>query len=335
MQLLKSFWSILVIGCPGQPCEASSTRVLRQILGQEWKRPLLVAVCLGLLGCSPSPVDPSRDIQGPSNGLGSAVYTHEPPGFTRVTELHFDHHGELGWNDLSDNPRFEIVRAAEFNPEESSLAGVSSPPDTNDGWIGVAKFFPSLGPGSAPINYNMSSNHAVNALRYDEFFWAHWFQASRNHYITSTGVNKIGFVELGEITEPHGSSAIYWALTGGEKADSFAYAVFTQGTADEGKRYTCSGGRIIKAGQWHKMEHYARLNSVAANGEAIPDGVFRVWVDDKLCLDVSDVRFRGTGAKNVEPDEVFSRIKWNPTYSSPSPPDTMYQFMSHLYTSGR
>jgi hypothetical protein len=251
-----------------------------------------------------------------------------------VAELHFDRHGEPGWRDLSANPRFEIVRAVEFRPEESSLSSIAAPPDSDDEWIGVAKFFPSLNPGSAPIKYIMSHDSAVNERGYDELFWAHWFQASRNHYITSTGVNKIGFVELGDTTEPHGSSAIYWALTGGEQADSFSYAVFTQGTADEGKRFTCAGGRIIKAGRWHKMEHYARLNSVSSNGEANPDGIFRVWVDDEPCLEVLDVRFRGNGAKNVKPDEVFSRIKWNPTYSSPSPPDTMYQFMSHLYISG-
>ena len=263
-----------------------------------------------------------------------ATYTHEPAGFSAVAESHFDSYAEPGWADLSDDPRFAIVSAEGFDPEESSLSGVSSPPDADGGWIGVAKFFPSLSPGSAPINYIMTSNSAVNGRGYDEFFWAHWFQASRNHYITSTGVNKIGFVELGKTTEPHGSSAIYWALIGGEQADSFAYAVFTQGTADAGKRFTCSGGRIIKAGQWHKMEHYARLNTVTASGDAVPDGVFRVWVDDRLCLEVSDVRFRGTGASNVKPGDVFSRIKWNPTYSSPSPPDTMYQFMSHLYVSG-
>jgi hypothetical protein len=273
----------------------------------------------------------------PEQAAQEKYYSHEPDGFTRLVELHFDRHGEAGWKDLSDDPEFDIVRTPDYQPEESSVSSVPAPP-VGDDWIGVAKFFPYQTGGTAPINYILPADSAWNSENYNELFWGYWFMASTNHSVTKTGVNKIGFVEVGDTARSNGGSQIYFGLTGPATGtqDSFKYAVFNQGKPSSvfGGRWTCNLGRIIKAGTWHKIEHYTRLNTLTAQDSVVPNGIHRVWIDDVLCVDVDTLSFIGhphaAGAYRA-----FSRIKWNPTYSSPSPPDTSYQFISHLYVSGK
>jgi len=265
-------------------------------------------------------------------------YSNEPEDFTQLVELHFDRYGEAGWNDLSDDPEFEIVRTSGYVPEKSGISSVPAPPAGDDDWIGVAKFFPYQTGGTAPINYILPADSAWNSRQYNELFWGFWFMASANHSITKTGVNKIGFVEVGDIAATNGGSQVYFALTGPATGTqgSFNYAVFNQGNPSDvfGGRWTCDLGRVIKAGQWHKIEHYAKLNTLTTQDSVVPNGIHRVWIDGTLCVDVDTVSFVGhPHAAGVH--RRFSRIKWNPTYSSPSPPDTSYQFMSHLYVSGK
>jgi len=277
-------------------------------------------------------VELAGDVQTTGRSVSSLTYTNEPGGFTRLAELHFNEYGEAGWKDLSDDPEFEIVRTSSYVPEKSGILSVPAPPD--DDWTGVAKFFPYQKRGTAPINYTLPVDSAWNSEQYNELFWGFWFMVSENH--TVIGGNKIGFVEIGAPTATSGGSMIYFRLsTPKAQQDSFKYSILTQGTPTEvfGGVWTCDLGRVIKAGRWHKLEHYAKLNTVTALDSVVKDGRFKVWVDGTLCVDQDTIKFRGWPHPDSA-NRVFSRIKWRPTYSS-TPPDTSYQFMSHLYVSGK
>lgn len=255
----------------------------------------------------------------PTPGLG---YSNEPAGFTQLAHLTYQVHPEPLFNDLTNDPQFALV------PAPGSPFGASDS-------AGAAQFGPELNPGSAPINHILTQANAWNAQEYNELFWGFWLKVSANHTVTTTGVNKVGFVEVGAPDSNHGGSAIYYALTPAAQ-DSFSYAYFTQGDPGNGRRWTCNLGRAIKAGQWHKLEHYTKLNTTdPGDGTANADGVVQVWVDGTLCIDVTDMRLVGTDAGDPNPARVFSRIKWNPTYSSPAPPETSYQYITDLYVSGK
>ena len=284
---------------------------------------------IGLIPVASSPPVLDNDS---SEVIQDKAYANEPAEFIRLAELHFDEYGEAGWKDLSDDPEFEIVRTSSYIPEKSGISSVPAPPD--DDWIGVAKFFPHQTRGTAPINYILPHDSAWNSEQYNELFWGFWFMVSENH--TVVGGNKIGFVEIGDSTATAGKSAIYFRLSAsGTQQDSFRYAILTQGKPTEtfGGVWTCDLGRVIKAGQWHKLEHYAKLNSVTGEDSLVKDGRFKVWVDETLCVDEDTIAFRGLPS-DQPPHRVFSRIKWNPTYRD-IPPDTSYQFMSHFYVSGK
>ncbi len=68
-------------------------------------------------------------------------------------------------------------------------------------------------------------------------------------------------------------------------------------------------------GQWNKLRFRLKLNSLGAN-----DGIFQLWVDDKLKCNYSDVNFRGT----------YSQYGWNHLMMSmhANPAPTQSQWVS-------
>jgi hypothetical protein len=263
----------------------------------------------------------------------ATLYANEPSGMTPHMTLAFQVLPEDSARDMTGIPNFAHVDLDTWNPEESSIGIVAPSPFGAGDSAYVAIFYPSLDPGTAPIL--MWLLYKMNAFEYNEGFWAFWFMVSENHQTTESSVNKLGFFQLGS---PGGTdnSSLYFAVTGVNAEGSFNYVVFNQSTADGGNTYPCSGGRIIKAGQWHKAEHYVKLNTVTELDSANADGIWRVWIDGTLCVDTANVKFRGIEAAQVKADWVISRWRWNPTYTSPSsPPDTSYHIVTHFYQSGK
>lgn len=84
---------------------------------------------------------------------------------------------------------------------------------------------------------------------------------------------------------------------------------------------------MASQGRWHKVEIL-----VVGNSRGLANGTARVWVDDRLVLNETNVRF-------FYPDQepAFNGITWNPTYGggrNPVPAD-QYQYIDHWYVSGR
>lgn len=86
-----------------------------------------------------------------------------------------------------------------------------------------------------------------------------------------------------------------------------------------GKAYfTNSAGPYYK-GDWHKVEAYFKLNSIA-NGKAVRDGILQYWFDGELVLNHKDVIFR-TG-QNA--DMKFNKLVIAPWIGDGSPVDQTF-----------
>lgn len=66
------------------------------------------------------------------------------------------------------------------------------------------------------------------------------------------------------------------------------------------------GGAVLQRGRWHCLEQQVRINSITGpfdglgNGQAVPDGLLRTWVDGVLVSDVTGLRWRRHAEMGIE-----------------------------------
>lgn len=75
--------------------------------------------------------------------------------------------------------------------------------------------------------------------------------------------------------------------------------------------------------RWYCVEQYVRLNTP---GKA--DGVLRLWVDDRLAYEKTDLRFRDTAALKIE--RYWANFYYGGSWT---PPDDMYVYLDNLVLS--
>lgn len=72
------------------------------------------------------------------------------------------------------------------------------------------------------------------------------------------------------------------------------------------------GNAVLQRGRWHCIEQQIRINSVIGpfdqqgNGEAVPDGILRTWLDGVLVSEVTNLRWR----RNLEMGVQGPWINW-------------------------
>ncbi|WP_135826826.1 hypothetical protein [Halorussus ruber] len=83
-------------------------------------------------------------------------------------------------------------------------------------------------------------------------------------------------------------------------------------------------------GEWVKVEQRVKLNTVASDGSANPDGVLQVWVGDELELEKRSLRF------STRPDEqgIHGWLIFYFGGEAPSPKDQIVNFDEYALTKG-
>jgi hypothetical protein len=80
-------------------------------------------------------------------------------------------------------------------------------------------------------------------------------------------------------------------------------------------------GIFMQPDTWHTVEQHVRLNTVQADGTANPDGLIEVWIDDKLVLNLTNVRIQNFPSGTTrEINRVYGLIYHGGNKQSPLTP---------------
>jgi hypothetical protein len=196
----------------------------------------------------------------PPSPAPSGGWTHEPSGFTVIQDEGWES-GLLGsyllYNITVDKP-------ITVEPITGSLLG------ENKG-MQIGYLPGSPGGGGTEARWDIPS-----AQRRYEIFVGYWVQVNTQWQGHSSAINKMIFLSDGG---SGGFSAMWYEMFGSGSSPLSLYVVNQSGGSPGG--FHENGAAVnFSRGVWHKVEVYQKQGS---------PGIVRVWVDDALAIDRSDV----------------------------------------------
>ena len=109
-------------------------------------------------------------------------------------------------------------------------------------------------------------------------------------------------------------------LAGTHPIGTYCYHADMKGFFGEGWAWNNGYRGFLRTNRWYSVETYIKLNTVEGK-EGRKDGILRGWVDGRLAIEKTDIRFRHTEALNIE--EIWLNVYHGGT--APCPHD------QHLY----
>lgn len=271
-------------------------------------------------------------------GTGSASHANEPAGMVAVTENDFNLTPQVTTTSQGlIGPGWYLVSAGSSNVTlDTTQSDLSR---TTTGAYAIRYQTGLLG-GRAPCNFGRPFTAAEKGTElYLDFDWKVDPLWSGN----ATGVNKMMFITAGGIS----GSPFYFSATGAGLATLRLQArlqgcpIDVGGNAHDGSQnvpWVNSSAAVITRGVAFNCECYAKLNSVDGSGNAIADGILKVWKDGVLIHNATTMAFRGNDANGGSgPTGLWDQIKIDPTYGGgpPNPPYTQYFWAGYMYGSTR
>jgi len=238
-------------------------------------------------------------------------FPNEPVGYTQITERPFDSITEGGWTETSVANMAIVTEGGA--PHSPSNAGRARYKATDPG-------------GTSPVSISKSWTKVSELYVY--FAW----KVSANWQGHDSGTNKIAFVVADDYGG--GGDPAYFSAQGADTG-TLRFQVRLQGPGDEesqsvgGNLVTTEGGAALTRGVWYEIE----VQLIANTGDNY-DGECRVWFNDSLTHQYTDVRFFH---ESVDPSShKFEKIKLFGTWGGAGDEveETMYQYFDHIYVSG-
>ena len=246
-----------------------------------------------------------------------APHAHEPAGFRKIAEDAFDKVTASGW-DLFPS-----------GTQNLSIVSDSTAP-RSPGGVGAGRYAAGMKGGVGP--FTLVSKDWKASEVYLEF----WFKVSKNWQGHNSNVNKIFFVFDTETGKGGAAPLVVEAY--GKGSDPLQLVVVTQNTPGSDRIYratsqdnrahaSASDAEIVR-GQWRHIEALFKLNT-----PGLPDGELHMWVDGRKTHEFLGQTFVGLAS-----DGKLDGVKWNGTFgggNSDSVRDEQYQYIDHIYVSGR
>ena len=210
----------------------------------------------------------------------SSSWTNEPAGFTTVEET--------GWETGTLGNWYKIFTSAD---KPISVGTVT------DSLLGESRAlqidFPAghTGGGGTELRFDIPS-----ASRSNEIYVGFYVQVNSQWQGHSSGINKMLYLHDGGSS----FSAMWYEMFGSGSSPLDLYVVNQSGSGPAGFHENVNQITFTR-GQWHKVEIYQK------QGDA-NNGVVRVWVDDILAIDRSDVDTRTTPIDNVTISGIWGGI---------------------------
>ena len=257
-----------------------------------------------------------------------APHPNEPAGFTQITERDFVTLDELGWVDRDDLGSGKLAFVSDITDlVRTTLSSARS------------KYPAGMDGGTGPTLLEKTfTGYSEIYLDWDE-------EVSNPFQGHSSGVNKSWFV-----TRTGSASAPFYTSTQGAGSNNLFFQVRLQASPAGVGENTCTGAGCcgarnvpsntqVSRGVRFRVELYAKMNSVDGSDNAIADGLLKVWINDTLRIDESNMAFRGKGTNGAQCGSgtaKFTAIKWNPTWggTGDSLTTTQYKWLGYAYASG-
>jgi len=219
----------------------------------------------------PPPPPPVPPPPPPPPPPASGVWTHEPSGFTVIENLGWEN-GSLGdyllYNQSADRP---------FTVE-----------NITDSPLGETKALQSGYQPGSPGGYGTEARWDIPASqqRY-EMFVGYYVQVNPTWQGHSTGINKMVWLDDGT---PSTFSSMWYEMYGSGSAPLGLYVVGEEAGYPAQGLLPATQREYFTRGVWHKVEIYQKQGQ---------PGTVRVWIDDVLVLDRSDVPTRNAPIRAV------------------------------------
>lgn len=281
-------------------------------------RPVLAIV---LVACAAGA--PSRAQSAPADPDAWRRESHEPPGFTPLTDRDFSHkasadrdrgpRGSQGWDGIE-------FRAHNLTLVEDPTAPHSPP------MVAQMRYPAGMKSGRAPglAQLNIRARERPRSL-----YVSMWVKLSPNFHGNQTGTNKIFHFWIQHDNPGQRSKAgnrIFLSAEGKAKGPLHPQ-VRLQGVPDERARITPRGGATIRRGAWQRWELLLELNT-----PGVADGRARWWIDGRLATEADDLLVVA-----AEETGRFQGVQFSPTYGGGGRPvpEEMFLWLDHVYVSGK
>jgi uncharacterized protein YjdB len=219
----------------------------------------------------PPPPPPPALPPPPAPPPTSGTWSHEPTGFTTIEDL--------GWEDgsLGDYLLYNVSADRPFTVE-----------NITDSPIGELKALQSGYEPGSPGGYGTEARWDIPAAQQKyEMFVGYWVQVNPTWQGHSTGINKMIWLDDGT---PSTFSAMWYEMYGAGTAPLGFYAVGEEAGYPVQGLLPTNQQEYFTRGVWHKVEIYQKQGQ---------PGIVRVWIDDVLVLDRSDVPTRNAPIRAV------------------------------------
>jgi hypothetical protein len=208
--------------------------------------------------------------------------------YTAWHNQNVDSHDSLKGEPPNANRVPSTTTTAGFVPHDGAALQIKIPQGTNSG-TGLS-FYPGKVLGKDPSELY---------LRYHLRFGSDWYQAQNGKLPGFGGTYNIagwggkpsdgtnGWSARGKFGEPCSNgkinvgSYVYHADMPGQYGDSFTWTD------------NCTNG--LNRNQWYQIDYYAKVNRAGSS-----DGILRAWIDGKLVLEKTGLRFDDTGKYQIE-----------------------------------
>lgn len=232
----------------------------------------------------------------------SSIGSHEPAGYSRITDRPFEARDDAGWG-FNESSRYSIETDA--NAPGSCCR------------VGQARYNAGYSGGTSPaITWTSFGSEGNN-----EIYISFWLKLSDNWQGHSSGVNKIGFVWI------HDNAAVYFSAQG-SGSGTLRPQVRLQDVPDGARNLAANAGNpAVRRGEWQRWEVQLIANS---GGQA--NGVSRLWLDGELVSDYRDVRF-----SSASQGRTWQHLYWYPVWGGmgDSVQQEMTMSIDHIYASGK
>ena len=210
----------------------------------------------------------------------SSSWTHEPSGFTTVEET--------GWETGTLGNWYRIFTSAD---KPISVGTIS------DSRLGESRALQidfaqgHVGGGGTELRFDIPS-----ASRSSEVYVGFYVQVNSQWQGHSSGINKMLYLHDGGTS----FSAMWYEMFASGSNPLDLYVVNQSGSGPSGFHENVNQVTFTR-GQWHKVEIYQK------QGDA-NNGIVRVWVNDVLAIDRSDVDTRSTPIDNVTISGIWGGV---------------------------
>lgn len=273
-------------------------------------------------GQAQSPPPPSGNTPPPSSG--SSMWLNEPAGMTLITSQAWNG-GALPAADLTNR----LAGWWRWDPGNNiSITSQSGVPGGNSNALQF-RFPRGMTGGNSPgiISYG-SENYGeylrANGKLVDELFSAFYFKLSDGWQQTESGHQKLLYLYQWDKNEQRNATVLFVNGQGGGPWNLHVHNEVAQDLIESGGWYFSNGAAKVHAGRWHKVEFYMKRSS----SRGAPDGIYRVWLDGTLVVNVTNARLASESISEYHVDPVWGG-------SGGVKARDEYLWFSNFYLSGR